>query len=59
MSWNCEQCINSVLHVFGDQPYRVTEAAGECDARNNKWLTLAMLGENWCGICESYPITTP
>lgn len=35
-SWNCEQCINSVLHMYGDQPFIVREGNGECEARNNK-----------------------
>ena len=46
-SWNCEQCINSILHVYGDRPYAITEGDGGCQARNNGWLTFVMLGENW------------
>ena len=54
-SWNCEQCINSVLHMYGDRPFTVLEGDGECEARNNRWLTLAMLGENWHNNHHAFP----
>jgi len=56
VSWNCEQCINSVLHVFGDQPFEVRgEGRGACEARNNRWLVLFMLGENWHNNHHAFP----
>lgn len=54
-SWNCEQCINSILHVYGDRPYAITEGDGGCQARNNGWLTFVMLGENWHNNHHAFP----
>ena len=46
LTWMSTGFVNSATHLWGDQPFEDGMIAG-CQSKNNAFLFLPMLGENW------------
>ena len=46
LTWFSTGLVNSATHMWGDQPFEDGMIAG-CQSKNNAFLMLPMLGENW------------
>ena len=46
LTWMSTGFVNSATHLWGDQPFEDGMMAG-CQSKNNAFLFLPMLGENW------------